>query len=164
MHNFVDDSVETRQARKRENRKGGDGESPIEEMRHIQLGYKLKDRVAIVGIGQTAFTRPGESGRTAISLALEAVVNATADAGIGPMTVDGFVTYGTETSDPYTVAQTLGITETCFMDRYPGGGESLAGTVHHAAMAIEAGVATTVVAYRSLSGRLIRGNEPPIKS
>jgi acetyl-CoA acetyltransferase len=128
------------------------------------VGYKLSDRVALVGIGQTAFTRPGRSGRTAISLALEAVINAAADAGLGVTTVDGFVTYGTETSDPYTVAQTLGITETCFMDRYPGGGESLAGTIHHAAMAIEAGVAKTVVAYRSLSGRLIRGSERSVRT
>jgi acetyl-CoA acetyltransferase len=121
------------------------------------LDYKLQNSVAIVGIGQTAFTRPGMSGRTAISLALEAVVSATVDAGIELATVDGFVTYGKENSDPYTLAQTLGITETRFMDRYPGGGESLAGTIHHAAMAIDAGVAATVVAYRSLSGRLIGG-------
>jgi acetyl-CoA acetyltransferase len=128
------------------------------------VGYKLSDRVALVGIGQTAFTRPGRSGRTAISLALEAVLNAAVDAGISVTTVDGFVTYGTETSDPYTVAQTLGITETRFMDRYPGGGESLAGTIHHAAMAIEAGIAKTVVAYRSLSGRLIRGSERSVRT
>jgi acetyl-CoA acetyltransferase len=82
-------------------------------------------------------------------------MNACADAGISPHDLDGFVTYGIETTDPYTLAQTLGVTDTRYMDRFPGGGESLAGTIHHAAMAIHAGVASHVLAYRSLSGRLI---------
>lgn len=120
------------------------------------MAWSLKNKVAIAGIGQTKFTRPGASSRTAFSLALEAAANACNDAGISPTEIDGFVTYGVETSDPYTMAQTLGATETHFMDRFPGGGESLAATIHHAAMAIEAGVAEIILAYRSLSGRLIK--------
>jgi acetyl-CoA acetyltransferase len=119
--------------------------------------WNLRDKVAVAGIGQTAFVRPGASGRSAFDLAIEATINACEDAGLTPFELDGFVTYGSESTDPYSLAQTLGITETNFMDRYPGGGESLAATIHHAAMAIAAGVASTVLAYRSLSGRLIRG-------
>src|SRR5262249_46978100 len=37
-----------------------------------------------------------------------------------------------------------------------GGGESLAGTIHHAAHAIAAGTAKVILSYRSLSGRLIK--------
>ena len=122
------------------------------------MAWELRDKVAIAGIGQTPFTRPGESGRSAFALALEATLDACRDAGVIPGEIDGFVTYGAETTDPYTLAQTLGIESTHYMDRYPGGGESLAGIIHHAAMAIAAGAATTVLAYRSLSGRLIRGS------
>jgi 17-hydroxy-3-oxo-4-pregnene-20-carboxyl-CoA lyase len=124
------------------------------------MKWKLRKQVAIVGIGQTKFTRPGASGRTAFSLACEAALGACADAGIDPKHIDGFATYGGhrdigETTDPYSLAQTLGCQETHFMDRFPGGGESLAATIHHAAMAIHAGVCDTVLCWRSLSGRLI---------
>ncbi len=119
------------------------------------MEWNLRDRVAIAGIGHTRFARAGASGRTAFSLAVEATLKACEDAGLSPKEIDGFVTYGIETTDPYTLAQTLGVTRTRFMDRYPGGGESLAGTIHHAAMAIASGAADVVVSYRSLSGRLI---------
>ncbi|MTD54296.1 thiolase C-terminal domain-containing protein [Amycolatopsis pithecellobii] len=128
------------------------------------MSWALRNKVAIVGIGQTAFTKPGASGRSAFSLAIEATLGACADAGVRPTDVDGFVTYGVESTDPYTLAETLGVEKTTFMDRYPGGGEGLAGVVHHAAMAIHAGVADTVVAYRSLSGRLYLGNSPEISA
>lgn len=122
------------------------------------MPWTLRDQVAIAGMGQTSFVRHGQSGRTAFALALEATLGACDDAGVRPGEIDGFVTYGAETTDPYTLAQTLGIESTSYMDRYPGGGESLAGIIHHAAMAIAAGAASTVLAYRSLSGRLIRGS------
>ncbi len=120
------------------------------------MTWNLRDRVAIAGIGHTRYTRAGASGRSAFSLAIEAALNACEDAGVNPREIDGFVTYGIETSDPYTMAQTLGVNQTRFMDRYPGGGESLAGTIHHAAMAIASGAAEVVLSYRSLSGKLIR--------
>jgi acetyl-CoA acetyltransferase len=119
------------------------------------VSWALQDQVAIVGIGQTSFWRHGRSERTHVSLALEAVLHACADAGVDVPDIDGFATYSAERSDPYTMAQALGVRETHFMDRYPGGGESLAGIVHHAAMAIASGVCEYVVCYRSLSGRLI---------
>lgn len=122
------------------------------------MTWNLRDRVAIAGIGHTRYSRPGASGRSALSLALEAILNACEDAGVSPIEIDGFVTYGIEPTDPYTLAQTLGVRQTRFMDRYPGGGESLAGTIHHAAMAIASGAAEVVVSYRSLSGRLIPTN------
>jgi acetyl-CoA acetyltransferase len=117
--------------------------------------WALRDAVAIVGIGTTPFTRAGASGKTAFRLALEATVAACDDAGVAPDVLDGFVTYASEGTDPYTLAQTLGCEATSYFDRYSGGGESLAATVHHAAMAIASGVADTVLAYRSLSGRLV---------
>jgi acetyl-CoA acetyltransferase len=117
--------------------------------------WELQRRAAIVGIGQTPYTRPGQSGRSALQLATEAALSACRDAGISVNDLDGFVTYGIEAVDPYTLAQTLGVQSTGFVDRYPGGGEGLAGTIHHALMALEGGSALNVLAYRALSGRLI---------
>ena len=116
------------------------------------MTWTLKDKVAIVGMGHTPFVREGKSGRSAFSMALEAITNASDDAGIPVKDIDGFATYMSESSDPYTLAQTLGVTETHFMDRFSGGGESLAGIVHHSAMAIASGAAETIVCYRSLGG------------
>ena len=120
------------------------------------MAWLLKDKTCIVGIGQTVFVREGKSGRSAFSFALEAITNAANDAGILVKDIDGFATYMSETSDPYSVAEVLGVTETHFMDRFSGGGESLAGIVHHAAMAVACGAAETVVCYRSLGGSLRR--------
>ena len=120
------------------------------------MTWDLANQVAIVGIGHTKYSRAGSSGRTALSHALEAAVNACNDAGITPQQIDAFVTYSAESSDTYTMAHALGIPEVRFMDRYSGGGESLAGTVHHAAHAVAAGTATYVLCYRSLSGKLIK--------
>jgi acetyl-CoA acetyltransferase len=121
----------------------------------MATAWNLRDAVAIVGIGSTPFSRAGASGTTAFRLALEATIAACDDAGVTPSDLDGFVTYATETTDPYTLAQSLGCEATSFFDRYAGGGESLAATIHHAAMAIVSGVAEQVLVYRSLSGRLV---------
>ena len=117
--------------------------------------WNLRDKVAIVGLGQTAFAREGRSGRSAFDSALEAIKNAAQDAGILVKDIDGFATYMVDSSDPYSLAQVLGVKETHFMDRYAGGGESLAGIIHHSAMAIAAGAAETIVCYRSLGGQMI---------
>lgn len=125
------------------------------------MAWALRRKVAIAGIGHTEFVRAGTSGRTAFAMGCEAVLAACADAGLDARDIDGFVTYGGygeygETTDPYSLAQTLGVHRMRFADRYPGGGESLAATVHHAAMAIHAGVCDVAVCWRSLAGRLIK--------
>jgi acetyl-CoA acetyltransferase len=84
-------------------------------------------------------------------LALEACVAACEDAGVNVKDVDGFVTYSVDTVPPYNVAQGLGVTQTRFINLFPGGGESTAGVVHNAAMAIYSGTAEMVLCYRSLN-------------
>src|SRR5204863_449220 len=57
----------------------------------------IRDRAAIVGIGQTAF---GKSlGRSEYDMALEAILAACADAGLAPRDIDGAVRYDMETTD-----------------------------------------------------------------
>ena len=66
----------------------------------------LKDRTAIVGIGQTAFAKSLPQSET--ELAVEAVLAALDDAGIAPDEVDGLVEYSLETTDEVSLARNLG--------------------------------------------------------
>ncbi len=107
--------------------------------------------VAIVGIGQTAYGKalPG----TAWDLALEAILGALADAGLEPADVDGICRFAPPfepVSEPQLV-RALGIPELRFFAESPLGGEALGAVLAHAAAAVTAGLASTVVVYRALS-------------
>ena len=51
----------------------------------------LRDRAAVAGVGETAYTRG--SGRSGLALSLEASLAAVADAGLSPRDIDGVVPY-----------------------------------------------------------------------
>jgi hypothetical protein len=80
----------------------------------------LKDRTAIVGIGQTEFSK--ESGRTELQLACEAVKAALDDAGLAPADVDGLITFTMDSSEEMEVARNLGIPSLSVFTRVPYGG------------------------------------------
>ena len=50
----------------------------------------LRGKTAIAGIGETTYYKHGQSPHSEFKLALQAVVNACADAGLSPHAVDGF--------------------------------------------------------------------------
>jgi acetyl-CoA acetyltransferase len=111
----------------------------------------LRRTAAIVGIGQTAYGKslPG----TAWELAMEAVLAACADAGVDVAEVDGMCRF-TAPFEPVTEAMLvrgLGLPELSFFAQAPHGGEALGAVVMHAAGAVSAGLASTVVVYRALS-------------
>jgi acetyl-CoA acetyltransferase len=111
----------------------------------------IRRDVAIVGIGQTAYGKalPG----TAWDLAVEAVLAALGDAGLGPEDVDGMCRFAPPfepVSEPQLV-RALGIRELRFFAESPLGGEALGAVIAHAAAAVKAGLARTVVVYRALS-------------
>jgi acetyl-CoA acetyltransferase len=111
----------------------------------------IRREVAIVGIGQTAYAKalPG----TAWELAIEAILAALADAGIDPKDVDGLCRFAPP-FEPVSEAQlvrALGIRELTFFAESPLGGEALGAVIAHAAAAVKAGLANTVVVYRALS-------------
>jgi acetyl-CoA acetyltransferase len=111
----------------------------------------IRRAAAIVGIGQTAYAKalPG----TAWELAIEAILAALADAGIDPRDVDGLCRFAPPfepVSEPQLV-RALGIRELTFFAESPLGGEALGAVIAHAAAAITAGLARTVVVYRALS-------------
>jgi len=108
-------------------------------------------QVAIVGIGQTAYGKalPG----TAWDLALEAILGALADAGLEAADVDGICRFAPPfepVSEPQLV-RALGLPELRFFAESPLGGEALGAVLAHAAAAVTAGLASTVVVYRALS-------------
>ncbi len=111
----------------------------------------MKDRTAIVGIGQTEFSK--ESGRSELQLACEAIKAALDDAGLTPADVDGLVTFTLDTSEELEVARNLGIPRLSMFGRVPYGGGASAGAVAHAAMATATGAANVVVCYRAFNER-----------
>jgi acetyl-CoA acetyltransferase len=115
------------------------------------VSSSLGGRAAIVGIGQTEFSK--ESGRSELQLACEAVKAALDDAGLQPSQVDGMVTFTADSSDELEIARSLGVDDLSFFTRVPHGGGAAAATVMQAAMAVATGVADVVVCYRAFNER-----------
>ena len=107
----------------------------------------VPDRAAIVGIGQTAF---GKSlGRSEYDMAVEAILAACADAGVSPRAVDGVVRYDIETTDEEMLLAALGNPVfRAFASTAWGGGGS-ASVIAIAAGLVAAGMAETVLVFRS---------------
>jgi acetyl-CoA acetyltransferase len=107
----------------------------------------IRDRAAIVGIGQTPFGRA--LGRSEYDMALEAILAACADAGVSPKAIDGIVRYDMDTTDEEMLLAALGNPLVrCFLSTAWGGGGA-ASVLVLAAAAIAAGMAHTVLVYRS---------------
>ena len=111
----------------------------------------LNDQAAIVGIGQTEFSK--NSGRSDLQLACEAVRAAIDDAGLRPSDIDGMTTFTLDLSDDIEIARAVGIGGLTFQSQIPHGGGAALGVLHQAAMAVATGAAKYVVCYRDLNGR-----------
>ncbi len=110
----------------------------------------IKDECAIVGIGQTEFSR--HSGRSELQLTLECVKAAVEEAGLELSDIDGMVTFTIDGSDEIAVARGLGTRELKFFSRVPHGIGGAMSLVHQAVMAITSGTCKAVVGYRALNG------------
>jgi acetyl-CoA acetyltransferase len=111
----------------------------------------LSGVAAIVGIGQTEFSK--DAGRSETRLACEAIVAALADAGLGPHDVNGLVSYTIDPVEETELVRALGIPEVTWSSRMPYGGAGSQGVLLHAAAAVASGAADVVVAYRALRAR-----------
>ena len=107
----------------------------------------IRDRAAIVGIGQTPFAK--HLGRSEYDMAVEAILAACDDAGISPRAIDGVVRYDMETTDEENLLAALGNPCLRSFACTAWGGGGAASTAVLAAQAIAAGMATTVLVYRS---------------
>ena len=113
-------------------------------------GWK-QDAAAIVGIGATDFSKA--SGRSTLTLAVQATLAARADAGIDPREVDGIVRCDMDSVPPVALGDAIGVADLTYWGEVGPGGSAPAAQVAQAVAAIQAGLATTVVVFRSINGR-----------
>jgi acetyl-CoA acetyltransferase len=107
----------------------------------------LKDRVAIVGIGQTEFGKG--LAESELSLACRAISAALDDCGIAPAEVNGLVSFTMEPNREVDVARSVGLGDITFFSQIGFGGGAGCGTVVHAAMAVATGQCDVAVAWRA---------------
>jgi acetyl-CoA acetyltransferase len=113
--------------------------------------FAARDRCAIVGIGQTEFSK--NSGRTELSLAAKASLAAAADAGIDPTEIDGVVRCDVDSVRHNDIAAALGIPNLTYFGATGPGGVAPCSMVAQAVGAIVSGQARNVLVFRSLNGR-----------
>ena len=111
----------------------------------------IRDNVAIVGIGQTEFSK--DSGRSELQLACEAIKAAVDDAGLKMKDIDGIVKFTWDFNDEASLINSLGIPELRFFGELAWGGGASCPSVMHAAIAVATGMADYVVCFRALNER-----------
>ena len=121
------------------------------ETRPKPEAYLIKDKVAIVGIGQTEYST--DSGRSELQLACEAIKAAVDDAGLKMENIDGIVKFTFDFNDETSLINALGIPNLRFFGECGWGGGASVPTVLHAATAVATGVADYVVCFRALNER-----------
>lgn len=110
-------------------------------------------KTAIVGVGYTEFTR--KSGRSVLSLAREACLNAIEDAGVDPAEVDGINNFSVSNDSVpcQAVATVLGLPQLRYGNDLMMGGQAACNLVGQAGAAIKAGQAKYVLVYRAMNGK-----------
>jgi len=107
----------------------------------------MKDRAAIVGIGETEFAKHLDDSEAV--LALRAIEAALTDAGIAPGAVDGLFSYTLEKTEEIEIARNLGLGDITAFAQVGYGGGAGCGVVGLAAMAVATGQCEVAVAWRS---------------
>ncbi|MGP0060608.1 MAG: thiolase family protein [Beijerinckiaceae bacterium] len=103
----------------------------------------LRDRAAVTGIGETAYTRG--SGRSALSLSLQASLAAIADAGLSPRDIDGVIPMIGRGAIAEDVITNFGIEDLRFSAQIPLGGASPVAALQCAAGVIASGLCRHVL-------------------
>src|SRR2546430_2283507 len=107
----------------------------------------IKDKTAIVGIGQTRFGKGLEDSE--LSLACQAISAAIDDAGLQPSEVDGLAMFAMESGREVDVARGVGLGDITYFGEVGYGGGAGCGAVGHAAMAVATGQCEVAVAWRA---------------
>jgi acetyl-CoA acetyltransferase len=112
----------------------------------------IRNKAAIAGIGQTEFSK--NSGRSTRQMALEAILEALADAGLKTTDIDGMVKMGAN-DDIFEIdlLRSLGLENLRFFAEIPHGGGAACGTIAGAVAAVASGMADVVVTFRALNER-----------
>ena len=110
-----------------------------------------RDAGAIAGIGATDFSRC--SGRSELTLAVEASLAAIADAGLAVQDIDGIVKCDMDFVAHNDLAHALGLTALSYWGETGTGGGAPCGMVGQAIGAILSGQADNVLVFRAINGR-----------
>ncbi|MFT3851342.1 MAG: hypothetical protein QM733_01155 [Ilumatobacteraceae bacterium] len=110
-----------------------------------------RDQCAIVGIGATEYSN--RSGRSELTLAVEACSRAVEDAGLKPRDIDGIIRSTDDVVLHNELAFALGTPNLTYWGHSGTGGSAPCAMVGQAVAAILAGEANNVLLYRSLNGR-----------
>jgi acetyl-CoA acetyltransferase len=123
----------------------------------------VKDKVAIVGLGESKYYKRGQAPKNEFLLACEAIQRAADDAGINVADIDGFSGYSNDRNDAVRLAAALGISELRSATMvWGGGGGGGSAAVGNAAAAIAAGYAKYVCVFRALAqGQFVRFGQAP---
>lgn len=112
----------------------------------------LKDKCAIVGIGETVYVK--QSQVSTLALAAECSKKAISDAGLTPKDIDGLIVYWrTEPMEALDLAATLGIQRLSTELAIIGGGSNASAVVVTAAASIQAGLANNVLCLHASCAR-----------
>src|SRR6476620_7909996 len=110
----------------------------------------LRDKYAIVGVGETTYTRG--SNKTTRALGTWAVRNAILDSGLKPSDIDGMLDYwGGDSTSATFISGDLGLRLNFYMDCV-GGGSSTEALIGIAIGIIEAGLCKCVAIFRAMNG------------
>jgi acetyl-CoA acetyltransferase len=125
--------------------------------------FTIKDKVAIVGVGETTYYKRGASPVSEFRLACEAIIRAADDAGIPVTEIDGLASYSNDRNEAVRVAAALGLPELRFSNMFwGGGGGGGSGAIGNAAAGIAAGYARNVCVFRALAqGQFFRFGMAP---
>jgi len=109
----------------------------------------LKDKTAIVGIGETTYSR--SSGMSDSALFLQASVRAIEDAGVSPKDIDGIIT-GYRSLPAESFMSNFGSEDVRYAVTVHMGGASTVASLQSAALAVAAGIATNVLCVAGWNG------------
>src|SRR5262245_26208679 len=112
-----------------------------------ELFDRIRDRMAIVGIGHLPFAK--DIGRPIGDTAVEAIQIALDDAGLGAEDVDGMSMFEMEHTHEVSIARRLGVRNLRWWDKISYGGGASCATIMHACAAIATGLASVGVCHRA---------------
>lgn len=107
------------------------------------MAHALREKAAVSGIGETAYTRG--TTKSGLALQLEASLKAIADAGLSPRDIDGVVPYFPGAGIAEDFIANLGLPDLALSAFVPMGGATCVAALQMAAMAVATGVCRNVL-------------------
>jgi acetyl-CoA acetyltransferase len=107
------------------------------------MAHALRDKAAISGIGETAYTRG--TTKSGLALQLEASLKAIEDAGLSPRDIDGVIPYFPGGGIAEDLIANLGLPDLALSAFVPMGGATFVAAIQTAAMAVATGVCKNVL-------------------